>query len=349
MVEADSNFARNGQLHLCLLCGRTGEQVYTNLRDVLFHVPGEWSMKTCRRCGLFWLSPQPSLDDLPSLYRNYHTHRLHDASLISLLVDGLVSTVAITSLGYSSPNAGPARSLLVRLAKWIGPLRGNAELSLMCLRFIPGGTLLDVGCGSGRFLAKMKALGWEVQGVEPDEMAVRFARERFGLDVKQGTLEAIGFPEGRFDAVTLGHVIEHVRDPAALVRECRRVTKTGGMLVITTPNAESLAHRVFRAKWRGLEPPRHLYVFSPRALRQLVEKEGWHVKSVWTSSRSARGIFVSSMFPDWEARIRKPAARYLAHALGALFSLCEWGLQGIGVGNLGEEIVLIAEKRGSGL
>lgn len=81
------------------------------------------------------------------------------------------------------------------------------------------GRLLDVGCGSGEFLAQMRELGWDVFGVEPDPQAARVAREQFGLTVWPGALAEASFPDGFFDAVTLNHVIEHVADPPWLAAE----------------------------------------------------------------------------------------------------------------------------------
>ncbi|MGH2395464.1 MAG: class I SAM-dependent methyltransferase [bacterium] len=122
----------------------------------------------------------------------------------------------------------------------------------------PRGRLLDVGCGSGRFLVHMRDLGWEVTGVEPDPVAVRVAHRSFHLNVASGTLEDAGFPESCVDVVTMNHVIEHVPDPISSLRECNRVLREGGRLVVVTPNVHSLGHWYFNHSWRGLEVPRHL-------------------------------------------------------------------------------------------
>jgi SAM-dependent methyltransferase len=129
-----------------------------------------------------------------------------------------------------------------------------------------------------------------VYGIEPDPRAAAVARSR-GLEVYEGTLEESHLPEDAFDAVTMHHVIEHVSDPIATVRSCRRVLRPGGRLVVVTPNLYSLLHRRFRACWRGLEPPRHLYVFSPEALTRCVQRAGLRVEHRRTSARMARWIW----------------------------------------------------------
>ena len=146
------------------------------------------------------------------------------------------------------------------------------------IRHLPaktGGTLLDVGCGSGAFLAQMAALGWRTQGIDPDPAAVASAREA-GLHVRQATLADLdtGQHAGSFDAITLSHVIEHLHDPGGDLRRIERLLRSGGLLWIATPNLEALGLRRFGAAWLGLDPPRHLVLFTRASLEQLVRHAG---------------------------------------------------------------------------
>lgn len=120
----------------------------------------------------------------------------------------------------------------------------------------------------------MQGFGWRVVGVDPDESAVKVARSR-GLTVHCGMLAEQRFPASTFDAVTLNHVIEHVPDPVQTLRECYRILKPGGTLVQFTPNGTSLGHRIYQEHWRGLEPPRHLHIFSMQSLHRVLATAGF--------------------------------------------------------------------------
>ena len=207
------------------------------------------------------------------------------------------------------------------------------------------GRLLDVGCGNGRFLAQMRKLGWEVVGVEPDPEAVRIAKERFGLEVFQGTLEEAGFPDNSFDAITMNHVIEHVPDPIRLLAECRRVLKPGGKLVVVTPNIWSLGRRLFGEHWRGWEVPRHLFLFSPKSLRTCAERAGLVVQNLRTTSKGARFIWAASWLIRRDGKLPGGSPQRVGLWL-RLEGLAFWAVEYMlcRVGPFGEEIVVEAVK-----
>jgi SAM-dependent methyltransferase len=113
-----------------------------------------------------------------------------------------------------------------------------------------------------------------------------------GLDVALGSLEQQCYPSEHFDAVTLSHVIEHVPDPVGTLVECARLLKKGGKLVIATPNNASLGHRLFGRNWRGLEPPRHLHIFSPQSLRRTLGMAGF--QNITIRPQVARSVILES-------------------------------------------------------
>jgi SAM-dependent methyltransferase len=154
--------------------------------------------------------------------------------------------------------------------------------------------LLDVGCGDGEFLARMRQFGWDVQGVEPDPAAIQSAREAHNVPVVHGTLEALRDVSAAFDAVTLLHVIEHVPDPRETLRAAWRLLRPGGRLLVVTPNARSLGTRVFGSAWVGWDPPRHLHVFTSAALHRLLTAAGFSMERSWSTGRNARWTWEAS-------------------------------------------------------
>ncbi|MCL0041197.1 class I SAM-dependent methyltransferase [Dehalococcoidia bacterium] len=154
---------------------------------------------------------------------------------------------------------------------------------------------MDIGCGNGSFLAFMRELGWDVMGIEPDEHAARIAQQQFKVPVRIGTCEKMDFPKSSFDAITMSNVIEHLHDPLLGIRHCFEVLKPGGKLAIVTANVNSLAHRLFKKNWSYLHPPYHLTLFSPRALRYVVETAGFRTLYLGTSALSAAQIYRDSL------------------------------------------------------
>jgi 2-polyprenyl-3-methyl-5-hydroxy-6-metoxy-1,4-benzoquinol methylase len=255
----------------CYLCGGPGKLVYEGLRDGLFGASGSWNFKLCTdpNCGLMWLDPIPVEEEMGKAYTNYYTH-----AEVPSQRKGLTRVLR------------KCASVLFSVAD---PVRGERQsLSVMCLDKVKPGKVLDVGCGNGVRLAKLRSLGWDVYGQDVDPVAIAYARETFGLEAYLGRLEDGPFAEESFDCITLHHVIEHAHDPVALLKECRSLLKVGGLLVIVTPNVSSFACRHFGPFWRGLEPPRHIHLFSPKTISMAVAKAGFRVSSSSTTVANAK-------------------------------------------------------------
>jgi 2-polyprenyl-3-methyl-5-hydroxy-6-metoxy-1,4-benzoquinol methylase len=125
-------------------------------------------------------------------------------------------------------------------------------------------------------------------------MAVQAAKAK-GLDVVAGDIGAAGFADESFDAVTSSHVLEHLHDPRAFFAESRRVLKTGGMLVATTPNASSELLVRHGGDWRGLEPPRHIILYNAEALAKLATDAGLRDVRVKRTAHVASFMHIESV------------------------------------------------------
>jgi radical SAM superfamily enzyme YgiQ (UPF0313 family)/2-polyprenyl-3-methyl-5-hydroxy-6-metoxy-1,4-benzoquinol methylase len=148
------------------------------------------------------------------------------------------------------------------------------------------GKLLDVGCAKGLFLHLAQKRGWQPYGVEISRPAAAFARQEFGLEVFNGTLEQAQFPPESFDVVSLWDLIEHLDDPFGFLREAARVLKPGGIIVILTPNHDSLitrmAYLLYHASARHFHKPldliydyHHNWYFSRQTITRALQQAGF--------------------------------------------------------------------------
>ena len=187
--------------------------------------------------------------------------------------------------------------------KFVGPIaRGVAWFQAGRARSVAphladGARILDVGCGNGGFLALMNWLGYDVTGTEWTETSARRVDSKLGLKVHAGELLNLQLPDRSFDAITLWHVFEHLRDPFATLREIRRLLADDGQLFLSLPNFESWQAKMFGAAWFHLDPPRHLYHFGPRSLSRLLGQTGFRVEHISTFSmeQNPYGFMQSSL------------------------------------------------------
>ena len=136
--------------------------------------------------------------------------------------------------------------------------------------------ILDIGSGPGHFLLRAKERGWTPVGLEAAPAAVEFSR---GLDIEvhEGYFDGNRVNDiGKFDAIHMQHVLEHVSDPAKLLRGLPQILATGGVICIEVPNDFSVVQETlytsmnFPAWW--VSPPEHLNYFSRESLSELLLK-----------------------------------------------------------------------------
>lgn len=303
MVEVLENEGiRVRSVPVCVACGGRGLSLYTGLSDRVCSVPGKWSISRCAdpACGLLWMDPMPMDHEILKLYpEDYYTKLNSQPQGSSRIPAALRRAYRYVTRCYLNTRYGYEtrtkawQSALGRLLYLHPARRAIVDVDYMYLPATPNGRLLDVGCGNGDVVATLNANGWRAEGVDVDPAAVELARRR-GLSVKVGSLQEQGYPEASFDAVIHRHVIEHVPDPLALLAECQRILKPGGLLVSITPNALSWGHRRFGRSWFPLEPPRHLYVFTVPALINIARHAGFDQLRVHTSLRMVNELFRAS-------------------------------------------------------
>jgi SAM-dependent methyltransferase len=134
----------------------------------------------------------------------------------------------------------------------------------------PSRRVLDLGCRYGA-LTRTYAEGNDVTGVDVDREALAEAA-KLGIETRWADVdEPLPFEDATFDVVVAGELLEHVRDPAGLVAEARRVLRPGGRFVASVPNAFRLKNRLrFLVGRKPEDDPTHLHMFSPDDVHALL-------------------------------------------------------------------------------
>lgn len=235
----------------CNLCGGDDTDLIMEREDKLYGKGSKFYLRKCRRCGLVYLNPRPTVEEMPQYYPD----------------DYIAYPVAIED----------EPSVFRRFDRKYGLFkRCHAVTSF----FEHSGTMLDIGCATGVFINGMRDRGWQVYGVDTSLRATRYARERFGLDVFTGELQDAGFESDFFDLVTMWDVLEHVHNPKQTLIEINRVLKPGGVLALSLPNIDSVEAKLFGPSWIGWDVPRHLYMFPLHVLRRMLFLTGFHMEKV---------------------------------------------------------------------
>ncbi len=234
----------------CLLCGSRTSTPFLVGEDDLTGKPGRFAFVKCSHCELVYQSPRLTLDGIRPYYEDqYIAHQPH------------------ARWGALAPLFRAAMGSLDRAKLRI--VRRHAPLG-------PSSRLLDVGCGSGSFLARVKDVtGASVAGVDFVDLCHR--DEFKGVEFHHGLFYDQSVGRDRFDVITMWHVLEHDYDPLRSLRRAMTALTPGGVLVIEVPRLDSLSFRLFRSRWPGVQAPQHTALFDSDRLLQMVSSAGFEV------------------------------------------------------------------------
>lgn len=205
-----------------------------------------WDIVRCKSCGLIYVNPR---FDAPAMENFYRFRNPMDRAFVE---DWFI------------------QNSYLRQETWKRFLR-------VIRRFCPSGRLLDVGCGSGSFLAAAKETGFQSVGQEVSTYFVEYCRNQLGLTVLDGELETCDFELASFDCVTCFDVIEHHPDPKRLLRSIRRLLKTDGLVVIGTHDIGNYFARLYGVRWRHIAPVGHLTYFTRATLTRMLSESGFRL------------------------------------------------------------------------
>ncbi|HJV08765.1 MAG TPA: class I SAM-dependent methyltransferase, partial [Acidimicrobiales bacterium] len=196
---------------------------------------------------------------------------------------------------------------------------------------VRGKRLLEIGANVGLFLSVAEEHGWQARGVEPSAWAVEQGRERFGVNLRQGTIESLDEPEAGADVVAMFDVLEHLVDPVTALKALRPLVDDEGLLILSTVNAAGLHARVRKAAWPWFIRS-HLFYFTPRTLTAMLAEAGFELVE-WT-------VVPRSFHLSYIAHRAGPSHGALAKAAAAVSKVLD---PKVPMGWLGD-IVLVAAR-----
>lgn len=254
---------------LCPNCGDKNISFITSAKDHTLSGE-EFEIWECKNCTQRFTQNVPGKENIGKYYQsqNYISHS--DTS------EGLVNNL------YHKVR----KHTLIQKRKLIKKTTGKDQ-----------GNILDVGAGTGAFLNTMKNANWNVTGIEPDEIARGKAKELYGINLEESQ-KIDSLPSQSFDAITLWHVLEHVHDLHKYVEQLKNLLFPGGKIFIAVPNYTSYDARFYKQFWAAYDVPRHLYHFSPKAIKNLLNSHGLKVekiKPMWYDS-----IYVSMLSEQYK-------------------------------------------------
>lgn len=138
------------------------------------------------------------------------------------------------------------------------------------------GKILDVGTAGGAFLHICKQKGWEVSGCEVNEWLCKWGKKNYRIPINSGTLFDQKYKASSFDVITLWDVLEHTPDPKKVLKECNRILKPGGLLIINIPDIGTWIAKLMRRKWVFLLSV-HLFYFTKKTIIKMMENSGYEV------------------------------------------------------------------------
>jgi SAM-dependent methyltransferase len=172
--------------------------------------------------------------------------------------------------------ASAGEDYLDRISEDNLPFRVDFRAALHTIQqaFPAGGSVLDLGCASGGFLAALGAR-WKRYGLDLSELMVRRAAARGGIVVRRADVFSAQFDAASFDVVTAFDVLEHLPQPLEFLSEVRRILKPEGMLLVGTGDAGALCARLAGSRWTYFAIPEHISFFSTRSLERAFRLAGF--------------------------------------------------------------------------
>ena len=277
------------RLDQCPVCHSTDFQPLLAAKDYL--VSAEvFSIAACNNCGLRFTNPRPDDHQLDRYYDSaaYISHSDQQETLTDKLYK--------IARGFTLKSK---RRLITKINQHNQQAR-----------------LLDVGCGTGYFLAACQQHGWQVSGVEPNDLARKQAMANTGITLYDDLQKITG---QQFEIITLWHVLEHVPDLPQTLTKLKSLLAAGGRLLIAVPNYTAYEAGLFKEYWAAYDVPRHLYHFNRQAMHTLAAKHG--LKVVQTYPMWLDSFYISLLSNQHKYNRQKYLNSFITGLLSNIYAL----------------------------
>lgn len=298
------------KINTCRICKSVNMQlIYKGLTDETFSSKLGTDIYKCNdnSCGHLSIQKSYTQKEYQEIYSNYYTHPLNfknkqksftfrmymHLKVFFAIGMGLKKTSNLQK--YSSFFV--LRLMLIPVPWLISYLKSNTFF----LSNRTNSKVCEIGCGDGENLKLFETFGFETYAIDFDKNAVETAKSN-GIKAVIGTDSSIEEFNTKFDVIVLRHVIEHIEDVGRSINHLKKYLNNGGQLILITPNAMSLGHKLFKENWRGLEPPRHINIFTLESLSKLLVSNDMTIEQGFTYPSLGYSI-INQSFKIREARL----------------------------------------------
>ena len=233
----------------CPVCGKRDFSDYLEVKDH-FLSKERFLIQQCNSCNFRFVNPRPDKTEIGQYYQSaeYISHGVKKSGLMSRVY---------------------------RLARFFSIYNKFRIVNKYC-HF---GSILDIGCGTGEFLAYCRKRGFEVSGVEPNEKARLYAQSENKISVAD-QLKLLNAKPGSFKSITMWHVLEHVHDLDETLETIKNFLTPDGVFIAAVPNSNSWDASKYKGYWAAYDVPRHLYHFTEVTFRTLAARKGFDVLEI---------------------------------------------------------------------
>ena len=231
----------------CPVCDSININKISTASDYL--VSGEsFNIMECEKCSLRFTSPIPNENEIGKYYESdkYISHAKRVTSIFDLVYK-IIRKFTLQSKRKTVEQFSKKQS----------------------------GTLLDIGCGTGDFLIKMKNYGWEINGVEINNSARAIAEKSIGKTIFNQN--EFFNSDKKYDAITLWHSLEHLHELKKYLQKISKSLNANGVVIIAVPNYNSSDAEYYQKDWAAYDVPRHLYHFSFDSMLELMTGFGFEL------------------------------------------------------------------------